>query len=331
MKSASTPATRFRRTTVLYWTLLAYVVAALIWWFISLEKQNQQIAEKERNYLLEHKLELSQAAFDEQWDKIQRAEQKNFTKYLSEGITFLALIGLGASWVYRSVRRRFRLQKQQEEFIMAVTHELKTPIAVARLNLETIQRYPLDEEKRERLVKTTLDETARLNFLTNNILVASQLAGQSFRSERNELNLAGLLHDCIRDFQKRFPNRELIAHMPEEVVLNGDPLLLQILVNNLLENAQKYAPKDSPIQLNLSQESTAILLEVIDQGPGIPRSERKQIFERFYRIENETTRKTAGTGLGLYLCKKIAANHQATISVSDHLPRGSNFAVVFSA
>ena len=331
MKSASTPATRFRRTTVLYWTLLAYVVAALIWWFISLEKQNQQIAEKERNYLLEHKLELSQAAFDEQWDKIQRAEQKNFTKYLSEGITFLALIGLGASWVYRSVRRRFRLQKQQEEFIMAVTHELKTPIAVARLNLETIQRYPLDEEKRERLVKTTLDETARLNFLTNNILVASQLAGQSFRSERNELNLAGLLRDCIRDFQKRFPNRELIAHMPEEVVLNGDPLLLQILVNNLLENAQKYAPKDSPIQLNLSQESTAIRLEVIDQGPGIPRSERKQIFERFYRIENETTRKTAGTGLGLYLCKKIAANHQATISVSDHLPRGSNFAVVFSA
>ena len=331
MKSASTPATRFRRTTVLYWTLLAYVVAALIWWFISLEKQNQQIAEKERNYLLEHKLELSQAAFEEQWNKIQRAEQKNFTKYLSEGITFLALIGLGASWVYRSVRRRFRLQKQQEEFIMAVTHELKTPIAVARLNLETIQRYPLDEEKRERLVKTTLDETARLNFLTNNILVASQLAGQSFRSERNELNLAGLLRDCIRDFQKRFPNRELIVHMPEEVVLNGDPLLLQILVNNLLENAQKYAPKDSPIQLNLSQESTAILLEVIDQGPGIPRSERKQIFERFYRIENETTRKTAGTGLGLYLCKKIAANHQATISVSDHLPRGSNFAVVFPA
>jgi signal transduction histidine kinase len=331
MKSASTPATRFRRTTVLYWTLLAYVVAALIWWFISLEKQNQQIAEKERNYLLEHKLELSQAAFEEQWNKIQRAEQKNFTKYLSEGITFLALIGLGASWVYRSVRRRFRLQKQQEEFIMAVTHELKTPIAVARLNLETIQRYPLDEEKRERLVKTTLDETARLNFLTNNILVASQLAGQSFRSERNELNLAGLLRDCIRDFQKRFPNREIIAHMPEEVVLNGDPLLLQILVNNLLENAQKYAPKDSPIQLNLSQESTAILLEVIDQGPGIPRSERKQIFERFYRIENETTRKTAGTGLGLYLCKKIAGNHQATISVSDHLPRGSNFAVVFSA
>jgi signal transduction histidine kinase len=331
MKSASTPATRFRRTTVLYWTLLAYVVAALIWWFISLEKQNQQIAEKERNYLLEHKLELSQAAFEEQWNKIQRAEQKNFTKYLSEGITFLALIGLGASWVYRSVRRRFRLQKQQEEFIMAVTHELKTPIAVARLNLETIQRYPLDEEKRERLVKTTLDETARLNFLTNNILVASQLAGQSFRSERNELNLAGLLRDCIRDFQKRFPNRELISHMPEEVVLNGDPLLLQILVNNLLENAQKYAPKETPIQLNLSQEPTAIRLEVIDQGPGIPRSERKQIFERFYRIENETTRKTAGTGLGLYLCKKIAANHQATISVSDHLPKGSNFAVVFPA
>ena len=319
------------RTTLLYWSLLAYVVAALIWWFISLEKQNRLIAERDRNYLLEHRQAISPLEFETRLQQVDRQEVKNTTKHLSEGITFLALIGLGAVWVYRSVRRRIRLQQQQEQFIMAVTHELKTPIAVARLNLETLQRYPLEGEKRDRLLKTTLDETARLNFLTNNILVASQLADRGFRTDKTELDLASLLRDCLRDFQKRFPDRIVMAEIPDEVVLNGDPLLLQILVNNLLENAQKYAPRETPIELKLSENGGSVRLEVIDQGPGIPLTERKRIFNRFYRIENETTRKTQGTGLGLYLCKKIAQAHRADISVTDHAPQGSNFAVEFLA
>ena len=319
------------RTTLLYWSLLAYVVAALIWWFISLEKQNRLIAERDRSYLLEHRQAISPLEFETRLQLVDRQQAKNTTKHLSEGITFLALIGLGAVWVYRSVRRRIRLQQQQEQFIMAVTHELKTPIAVARLNLETLQRYPLEGEKRDRLLKTTLDETARLNFLTNNILVASQLADRGFRSDKTELNLASLLRDCLRDFQKRFPDRIVLAEIPDEVVLNGDPLLLQILINNLLENAQKYAPRDTPINLNLTENGGSIRLEVIDQGPGIPPAERKRIFNRFYRIENETTRKTQGTGLGLYLCKKIAQAHRADISVTDHALQGSNFAVEFLA
>ena len=319
------------RTTFLYWSLLAYVVAALIWWFISLEKQNRLIAERDRNYLLEHRQAISPLEFETRLQLVDRQQTKNTTKHLSEGITFLALIGLGAVWVYRSVRRRIRLQQQQEQFIMAVTHELKTPIAVARLNLETLQRYPLEGEKRDRLLKTTLDETARLNFLTNNILVASQLADRGFRSDKTELNLASLLRDCLRDFQKRFPDRIVLAEIPDEVVLNGDPLLLQILINNLLENAQKYAPRETPINLNLTENGGSIRLEVIDQGPGIPPAERKRIFNRFYRIENETTRKTQGTGLGLYLCKKIAQAHRADISVTDQAPQGSIFAVEFLA
>jgi len=106
-------------------------------------------------------------------------------------------------------------------------------------------------------------------------------------------------------------------------------LLLQILVNNLLENAHKYSPPGTPIELRLTEENGNNRLEVIDQGPGIPPGEQKRIFERFYRIESEATRKTQGTGLGLYLCKKIALAHRATISVSAHTPQGSNFAVVF--
>lgn len=319
------------KTTLLYWSLLLYVVAALIWWFISLEKQNRLLAERELITLQGQKAYITQSAYQEQAAQIDRRRSKNSTKHISEGITFLVLIGISAVWVYRSVRRRIRLQQQQEAFLMAVTHELKTPIAVAQLNLETLQRHSLEEEKRSRLLKTTLEENARLNFLTNNILAASQLAGKGVRFEPVELDLSGLVRDCLRDFQKRYPDRSIHAAIPEESGLKGDPLLLQILVNNLLENAHKYAPRDTPIELKLCTENATSRLEVIDQGLGIPPAERKRIFDRFYRIESEATRKTQGTGLGLYLCKKIAQAHGATISVTAHVPQGSNFTVTFPA
>ncbi len=107
------------------------------------------------------------------------------------------------------------------------------------------------------------------------------------------------------------------------------PLLLQMLINNLLENAVKYAPKDSPVTSLLQKEGTRTLLRILDEGPGIPNEEKKRVFEKFYRIGNESTRKTQGTGLGLYLCSKIARAHNADISVTNNTPHGSNFAVIF--
>ena len=97
--------------------------------------------------------------------KINRDYSRNKAKYISEGRYFLLLLSVGASFVYRSVRRQFNLQQQQQNFMMAVTHELKTPISVARLNLETLQKYSLDPERQKKLIRTTLEETSRLNFL----------------------------------------------------------------------------------------------------------------------------------------------------------------------
>ena len=111
----------------------------------------------------------------------------------------------------------------------------------------------------------------------------------------------------------------------------GDPLLLQLLINNLLENAIKYSPKGKPITCRLNQHSAKIELQVIDEGPGIPYTEKKNVFKKFYRLGDETTRKTQGTGLGLYLCKKIAEDHDAEISVTDNPSGGSSFTVSFKA
>jgi len=105
--------------------------------------------------------------------------------------------------------------------------------------------------------------------------------------------------------------------------------LLQMLINNLLENANKYSPKETAIKARLTKATGLVRLQIIDEGPGISEEEKTKIFSKFYRIGNESTRKTQGTGLGLYLCRKIARGHNGDITVTNNEPRGANFTVTF--
>ena len=322
---------KLRRTTLIYWALLLYVLAALLWWLISLQQQNRLIAQEKRELLELRATLLSPLAYKIEQQTIEDLYRRNQTKYISEGITFLLVILIGAVFIFRAVRRQFKMQLQQQHFMMAVTHELKTPIAVAKLNLETLQKYQLDPDKQQKLIRTTLDETARLNFLTNNILVSAQLENKTFVTGKEELDLSALLQDCVNAVQKRFPDRNLETSIEKEIDIRGDALLLQILVNNLLENAIKYAPGLSAIRTTLKQTEKGILLSVADQGPGIPNSEKSKVFDRFYRIGNEQTRTTKGTGLGLYLCQRIAKDHRGRIEIKDNAPQGTIFNVIFAA
>ncbi|HEY2721602.1 MAG TPA: ATP-binding protein [Chitinophagaceae bacterium] len=321
---------RIRVATAIYWLLLFYIVAALVWWFISLEKQNQQMTDFKLSQL---NIATAQSRDPEFYRaavaKLEQEHKRNLFKYISEGSTFLLLILVGAAFVFRSVRRQIRFQQQQQNFMMAVTHELKTPISVARLNLETLQKHQLDADRQKKLIRMTLEETERLNTLTNNILISSQLEGEGYPLSKEDLDLSDLLRDCIRNFVHRLPERKFIDHIQPDMDVKGDPLLLQLLINNLLENAVKYSPKEKPITCRLRENDKYIKLEIIDEGPGIPVNERKNIFKKFYRIGDEATRRTQGTGLGLYLCKKIAEDHIADISVTDNISGGSNFVVTF--
>ena len=309
--------------TVAYWVLLVYIIAALVFWFLELDKQNRQMNELRLSELL-----VSDPAYSEKASEIADDQRRKTTQYASEGAVFLGLIVLGAVFMYRAVRRQFGLQRQQENLMMAITHELKTPIAVTKLNLETLQKHNLDEQKKQKLIEMTLQETNRLNALANNILVSAQLeAGK--RSDKEDLNFSDLVKSCVNDFKRRFADRAWPSEIEEEMEVSGDPLLLQIMVNNLLENAVKYSPAKSPVRCSLVEDESNIILSVSDEGPGIPADERKKIFQKFYRIGNEETRSSKGTGLGLYLCKKIADQHGATIKIESNAPRGSRFIVKF--
>ena len=319
---------QLRRATFVYWVLLSYILAILVWWFILLKNQSNAITDLQyKNLSLQ--TDMSPQAKQEAVYKINSDSRRNTNKYIGEGVTFLMLIVIGAFFIYRSVRRQFILQTLQQNFMMAVTHELKTPISVARLNLETLQKYQLDPEKQKKLIRMTIDETSRLNFLTNNILVSSQLEGGGYQSSMEELDLSDLLKDCIREFRNRFPDRTFTESIEPDMEIKGDALLLQIMINNLVENAIKYSPKETSIDASLKKIDKRIRLQVSDEGVGIPEYERKNIFKKFYRIGNEATRKTQGTGLGLYLCRTIASYHKADITMTDNKPRGSSFAVTF--
>jgi len=315
---------RLRRATITYWVLLIYIIAALVWWFLSLEQQSEHIYELKREALSR----ISPLPYDEL--KQIRAERKSDSiKYLSEGITFLLLILIGAAYIFRLVRKQFLLQQQQQNFVMAVTHELKTPIAVSRLNLETLQKHQLDDGRRNKLLQMTLQETMRLDTLINNILIAAQLDDNAYNSTKEELNISDLALSVVQEFTSRYPDRKVETRIEPDTELVADALLLKLLLSNLLENANKYSPKDKPVRLNLFDQKNEVQIEVIDEGTGIDEKEKENIFKKFYRIGDEQTRKTKGTGLGLYLCKKIAVDHNGKISVANNQPTGSIFIVRF--
>jgi signal transduction histidine kinase len=131
-------------------------------------------------------------------------------------------------------------------------------------------------------------------------------------------------------FRHRYPDRLWAGHIEPGCTILGDELLLQLLVNNLVENALKYSPREGSITVNLQRRNRMVTLTVADQGQGIPDEEKKKIFDKFYRTGQETTRQTKGTGLGLYLCRKIAEDHKATLKVTDNSPVGSIFTVAFT-
>lgn len=318
---------QLRRATIVFWVLFLYIIAALAWWLVSLEQQNQTIHQLKREQVT-----ASAAGVPErttQLQKINSLQRRNTIKYITEGIFFFLLIFFGAAYIYRLVRRQFAMQQQQQNFAMAVTHELKTPISVARLNLETLQKHQLDAEKQKMLLQMTLQETMRLDTLINNILISSQLDAAAYKTAKENVDLSGLVAEALAQFASRYPHKKLYSHIDPGIVFKSDPLLMKLLVSNLLENANKYSGKTSVIGCTLKNPKSKVTLTVTDEGKGIPDEEKKKVFQKFYRIGNEETRKTQGTGLGLYICKKIAESHSAKITITDNEPQGSNFIVTF--
>jgi len=316
-----------KRISLLHFLLFFYVVAALVFWGVSLEKQSQLLFENEKKLLLvEYKNQMHTADFQKQLQQITNKRDRRTKQYIAEGSTFLIVILIGATVVFSFYSRTNRLNKQQNNFMLAVTHELKSPLAAIKLNLETLEKRSLDATQQKLLLQRSVTESNRLNDLCNNMLLASQIEGKQYQAIQEKIDFSDLVTQSIQQFANRFGNR-FILNIGNTSSILGDAFLIQLAIHNILDNAVKYAPADSNITVHVYANEQWAFCEIKDEGEGIAVEEQQEVFKKFYRIGNEQVRKKKGTGLGLYLTKKIIDQHKGSVYLKEPIEKGCTFII----
>ncbi len=255
--------------------------------------------------------------------------------YLVLGIVFFAVLVAGVVLNTVFLVREVRRNERQDNFLNAVTHELKTPIASIRLYLDTLQRRPLDEAQRKQFYAIMHADTDRLLSTVEQVLKAGELGQRERQQNRVLIDLKPLVEETIALTIGRH-------HLPSDAIILtpvsgtsrlrvlGIPEDLRTAIQNLLDNAVKYSPKGlTPLEIRCSLaivNYNTVALAIKDRGLGIPETELKRIFKRFYRIPGRYAVKIKGTGLGLFLVRNIAKQHGGSVSAaSEGSHKGATF------
>jgi len=285
-----------RKALFLFYFLVFYAISQLIWWGVMLVRY-----EPERKIMI-----------------------------IGEGIFFMLIFIWGAWRLKKMFVREQRVQQQQQNFLLAVTHELKSPLASVKLYIQTILKRDLDKEQQQVFLSNSLKDIERLDDLVENVLIATKLENSSYNLPKENFNLSELVIEVVDRLQKNACRTQVLKpELQENIIIYADKFAISNVVNNLIENAIKYSPPCASVAVHLKKEQGKLLFSVADHGIGIPDEEKKNIFGKFYRVGNESTRKTKGTGLGLYIVKTVLQKHQASIRVKDNTPSGSIFEVTF--
>jgi len=249
--------------------------------------------------------------------------------YFFGTILFLLLLG-GLALLVTLLLREVRLNERQSNFISAVTHELKTPVASLRLYLDTLQLRDLPESRRDDFYRTMRQDLDRLNSTINNVLNAAMYTDRPVVDPR-PLDLAKLVRRSIELTRTRhqLPREAIDYSGADALTIRGDAAALETAVLNLLDNAVKYSKEPVQVQVEVRGGSDGLAhLRVHDQGVGMSRAHIAFIFNRFYRIGAEVRRSRTGTGLGLFIVKSVVKGHRGTIAAESAGPdRGSTFTV----
>lgn len=310
----------------IFYLLVLYVVLQLSWWSYLLINLNKDYYETKINHILTQE-QTSETVSEIAWLK-KRLNEK-YLMVAGEGIVFLSLLGFGIYQARKAYLREFQVAQQQKNFMMSITHEFKSPIAGIRLSVETLLKRDMEREKQTTVLQRALNETDRINFLVENILTATRIEAASMELHLTDIDLSKTISDYLQTKKSSEANHTFSGMIDPDIHIMADKNAIISLVMNLVENAEKYTPFNTLIEIKLSRINNDVFLQVCDQGPGIPDSEKRKIFEKFYRIGNEETRSSKGTGLGLYICRFIALKHKATMAVKDNYPQGSIFEIKF--
>jgi PAS domain S-box-containing protein len=229
--------------------------------------------------------------------------------------------------VVRDVTAELETDQLKADFVATVSHELRTPLTPLKGFLITLLHGVGDgsTEERQAYYQIMLNQANRLERLITDLLEASRIESGEPIVDLRPLDLGSQVRAVVDTFVEQYPDRRFSFVAPDDVVVEGDPLRIDQIVTNLVSNAIKYSPRSEPIDVIVSTKGPEARVEVRDRGQGIAPHDRDRIFERFFRVDNALTRSTGGTGLGLYLAKKLAAAMQGRLEVSSLPGRGSTF------
>ena len=223
------------------------------------------------------------------------------------------------------------LEEAKSEFVATVSHELRTPMAGIYGAAQTLLRQDieLDPGNRRTLLEIIATQAVRLSEITEEVLIASRLDRGELPVTRERVDVGPLAAETIEHMRARVPDATRLALEVEPGLppASADPDRLQQVLLNLLDNAIKYSPNGGPVVLTVSGPRKGIRIAVSDRGLGIPSSEQKRIFEKFYRLDTQLTRAGGGTGLGLYITRELVRRMGGTIAVESEPGRGSTFTV----
>jgi len=320
------------RLRLLSYLVMAYMLLAFAWWSVLLFIKNAD-AFQAKNELLTLRI-ASEMQFNgvnsEQYLALLEQQVELNNEYrtqewmiLGEGIVFIIILLVGIYLIDRGYRREVATAKQKRNFLLSITHELKSPIASIQLVLETFLKRELARPMVNKLSANALKETKRLYTLVNDLLLSAKLE-EAYQINMQEVDISLLINDLVAELEEKYPNAELEVYEKGDFPnVQGDLSGLTSVFTNLFENAIKYS-KDAPkVIANLKQEDKHIEIDIADEGIGISDKEKKMVFQKFYRVGNEDTRATKGTGLGLYIVKSIIKAHQGTIKILNNEPRGT--------
>lgn len=310
--------------------VFGYIIVFALWWGYLLFSKNESV--------FREKVELQEIMFSKsnpgqdfkstaEYKVIHSKYQRQCLMILLEGGVFIALMIAGLLRVRKVFKREIEIAQQQKNFLLSITHELKSPLSTIKLSLQTLVKRKLDEEQQNRMIGGSLDDLQRLEGLVDNILFAAKMEQEQHGFSKDAINLAEIVNKVCERISTNKKSIEVQVITPERLIAPGDMLGFTSVVMNLIENAIKYSPEKSTVQVALQTVEGDVVLQVSDNGIGIPDTEKQKVFDKFYRIGNENTRTTKGTGLGLYIVKKYVEIFNGTISVTDNQPTGANFII----
>jgi signal transduction histidine kinase len=245
---------------------------------------------------------------------------------------FYGAIAVGIVLTSRAVYKEAKLSRLKSDFVSHVSHELRTPLTSIRLFVETLRMGRVRSEvEREECLEHLDKEAERLAGLVDRLLDWARIESGRKVYRKIPVPAAAVAREAVEVFERQQLAPEGLVELSIARGVGSvevDREAVAMVLFNLLVNAWKYTAKDKQIHLRVHGSGKRVCFEVADNGPSIPKSERKRIFEQFYRVDDFLTRKTEGTGLGLAIAKRIVEDHGGKIEIGGEVGRGSRFTVV---